>query len=397
MKQKPHVYIIATGGTIAGQAASASATVGYKAGELTVGQLIASVPGLERLADLSGEQLCNIDSKDMQESIWLQLAKRANEIAVRSDVDGIVITHGTDTLEETAYFLQLTMHTEKPTVLTGAMRPASAISADGPMNLWQAVRTAADENAEGRGVLVVMNGQIDAAKNVVKTNANTLQTFRSVNSGPEGVIVGEKIFWQRKNYFFEEKNFPAVRENKIAQAPENFSLKQNSDSLNKNFSSKNLCDIANKNFCLATKCFFSTENISCLPDVKIIYGYVGGDDQLFFNAALQNGAKGIVYAACGNGSVPEKLEGVLKKAASSGVPVVIASRCSEGIVVLSNEVKENLHCIGSGTLNPQKAKILLQLALTKTNDVNEIKKLFEDEQNHVPLCGMLQKKITAEY
>ena len=397
MKQKPHVYIIATGGTIAGQAASASATVGYKAGELTVAQLIASVPGLERLADLSGEQLCNIDSKDMQESIWLQLARRANEIASRSDVDGIVIAHGTDTLEETAYFLQLAMHTEKPTVLTGAMRPASAISADGPMNLWQAVRTAADENAEGRGVLVVMNGQIDAAKNLVKTNANTLQTFRSVNSGPEGVIVGEKIFWQRKNYFFEEKNFPAVRENKIAQAPENFSLKQNSDSLNKNFSSKNLCDIANKNFCLATKYFFSTENISCLPDVKIIYGYVGGDDQLFFNAALQNGAKGIVYAACGNGSVPEKLEDVLKKAASSGVPVVIASRCSEGIVALSNEVKENLHCIGSGTLNPQKAKILLQLALTKTNDVNEIKKIFEDERNYVPLCGMLQKKITAEY
>lgn len=338
MKQKPHVYMIATGGTIAGQAASPSATVGYKAGELTIGQLIASVPGLERLADLSGEQLCNIDSKDMQESIWLQLARRANEIAARSDVDGIVITHGTDTLEETAYFLQLAMHTEKPTVLTGAMRPASAISADGPMNLWQAVRTAADENAKGRGVLVVMNGQIDAAKNVVKTNANTLQTFRSVNSGPEGVIVGEKIFWQREN----------------------------------------LCDIANKNFCLATKYFFSTENISCLPDVKIIYGYVGGDDQLFFNAALQSGAKGIVYAACGNGSVPEKLEYVLKKAASSGVPVVIASRCSEGIVALSNEVKENLHCIGSGTLNPQKAKILLQLALTKTNDVNEIQKIFEE-------------------
>ena len=350
MKQKPHVYMIATGGTIAGQAASPSATVGYKAGELTVGQLIASVPGLERLADLSGEQLCNIDSKDMQESIWLQLARRANEIAARSDVDGIVITHGTDTMEETAYFLQLTVQTDKPIVLTGAMRPASAISADGPMNLWQAVRTAADENAKGRGVLVVMNGQIDAAKNVVKTNANTLQTFRSANSGPEGVIVGEKIFWQRENYFS-----------------------------------------------LETKCFFSTENISCLPDVKIIYGYVGGDDQLFFNAALQNGAKGIVYAACGNGSVPEKLEDVLKKAASSGVPVVIASRCSEGIVALSNEVKENLHCIGSGTLNPQKAKILLQLALTKTNDVNEIKKIFEDEQNHVPLCGMLQKKITAEY
>ncbi|MBQ7418901.1 MAG: asparaginase, partial [Acidaminococcaceae bacterium] len=159
MQQKPHVHIIATGGTIAGTAGAASATVGYKAGELTVDQLIASVPGLEDLAELSGEQLCNIDSKDMQENIWLRLAKHVSEAAARKDVDGIVITHGTDTLEETAFFLQLALNTEKPVVLTGAMRPATAISADGPMNIWQSVWVASDKKATGRGVLVVMNGQ----------------------------------------------------------------------------------------------------------------------------------------------------------------------------------------------------------------------------------------------
>lgn len=156
MEQKPKVFIIATGGTIAGRAKSASATVGYKAGELTVEELIASAPGLDRLADLSGKQFCNIDSKDMQEDIWLRLARCVDETAARDDVDGIVITHGTDTLEETAYFLQLALITEKPVVLTGAMRPATAISADGPMNLWQAVRVAADPDAKGRGVLVVI-------------------------------------------------------------------------------------------------------------------------------------------------------------------------------------------------------------------------------------------------
>ena len=171
MKRKANVHIIATGGTIAGRAASAAATVGYKAGELTVGQLIASVPGLDKLANLSGEQLCNIDSKDMQEAIWLQLAKRVEAAAERKDVDGIVITHGTDTLEETAFFLQLTVKTDKPIVLTGAMRPATAISADGPMNIWQSVQVAADKSATGRGVLVVMNGRSTGRKPLQKSTS----------------------------------------------------------------------------------------------------------------------------------------------------------------------------------------------------------------------------------
>ena len=309
MKQIANVHIIATGGTIAGRADSAAATVGYKAGELTVGQLIASVPGLDKLANLSGEQLCNIDSKDMK----------------------IVITHGTDTLEETAYFLQLTVKTDKPIVLTGAMRPATAISADGPMNIWQSVQVAADPSATGRGVLVVMNGQINGAETVTKVNVNALEAFQSPGRGPMGVIVDGKIFWQ----------------------------------------SQGIAGVLTAN-----KLKFTIKNLTQLPKVRIIYGYVGGDDGLFVKAALQDGARGLVYAACGNGSVPEKLTDLLKETAASGVPVVIATRCGGGIVVLSEIMTATNGFIASGLLNPQKAKILLQLALTQTNNVKEIQRLF---------------------
>lgn len=319
MKQKANVHIIATGGTIAGRADSAAATVGYKAGELTVEQLIASVPGLEKLANLSGEQLCNIDSKDMQEAIWLQLARRVEAAAERKDVDGIVITHGTDTLEETAYFLEQTVKTDKPIVLTGAMRPATAISADGPMNIWQSVQVAADASSKGRGVLVVMNGQINAAETVTKVNVNALEAFQSPGSGPMGAIVDGQIFW----------------------------------------SGNGTCALPNR------KGFFSVKGITQLPKVRILYGYVGGDDELFVKAALQDGAQGLVYAACGNGSVPEKLAGLFKETAASGVPVVIATRCGGGIVVLSDIMTATNGFIAGGPLNPQKAKILLQLMLTK--------------------------------
>ena len=311
MKRKANVHIIATGGTIAGRAASAAATVGYKAGELTVGQLIASVPVLDKLANLSGEQLCNIDSKDMQEAIWLQLAERVEAAAERKDVDGIVITHGTDTLEETAFILQLTVKTDKPIVLTGAMRPATAISADGPMNIWQSVQVAADKSATGRGVLVVMNGQIHGAETVTKVNVNALEAFQSPGRGPMGVMIDEKICWNESGACTLPTHSGAV----------------------------------------------SVKNLTQLPKVRIIYG-------------------GLVYAACGNGSVPEKLTGLLKETVASGVPVVIATRCGGGIVVLSEAMTAVNGFIPAGPLNPQKAKILLQLALTKTSDVNEILRIF---------------------
>jgi L-asparaginase len=286
----------------------------------------------------------------MQEDVWLKLARCVEKAAARDDVDGIVITHGTDTMEETAYFLQLVLKTEKPVVLTGAMRPATAISADGPMNIWQSVQVAADASAKGRGVLVVMNGQIDAAEKVTKINVNALQAFQSPGFGPVGRIVDENIFWQNCGVAHTERRNKCSGSGTTGNAGNMFSN---------------------------SKLIFPLDNLTQLPKVRLIYGYVGGDDDIFVKAALQDGAKGLVYAACGNGSVPEKLMGVLREAVTSGVPVVIATRCGGGVVVLSEEMTEKNGFIASGPLNPQKAKILLQLALTKTKDVKEIQGIFK--------------------
>ena len=176
-----------------------------------------------------------------------------------------------------------------------------------------------------------MNGQINGAETVTKINVNALEAFQSPGSGAEGVIVDGKIFWQSQDI---------------------------TDALS------------------ANKMKFSIKNLTELPKVRIIYGYVGGDDGLFVKAALQDGARGLVYAACGNGSVPEKLAGLLKETVASGVPVAIATRCGGGVVVLSEIMTATNGFIAAGTLNPQKAKILLQLALTKTNNVKEIQKIF---------------------
>lgn len=194
---KKHIYILATGGTIAGRAASEEATTGYQAGAIGVADLLAAVPEIRRYAEVEGEQIAAIDSKDMREVIWLRLAARCNALLSREDVDGIVITHGTDTMEETAYFLHLTVHSEKPIVLTGAMRPATAMSADGPMNLLQAVRVAADDEAAGKGVLVVFNGTIESARDAVKMHTTSLDTFRSPEMGALGSVQdGEPVFYR---------------------------------------------------------------------------------------------------------------------------------------------------------------------------------------------------------
>lgn len=167
----PKIKILATGGTIAGSAEAADQLTGYTAGTMGVESLIGAVPQLADIAEVSGEQLANIDSCDITSDLWFKLAARCNELMADGNVDGIVITHGTDTLEETAYFLNLTVKGDKPIVLTGAMRPATAISADGPLDLLNAVKTAACRDACGKGVLVVMNDIIMAARYATKTSA----------------------------------------------------------------------------------------------------------------------------------------------------------------------------------------------------------------------------------
>src|SRR6188768_3022315 len=168
----PNVVVLATGGTIAG-AAGSNVQAGYTSGQVGVEQLISAVPEAKKLANLRGEQVSNVGSQDMNDEVWLKLANRINALLAMPDVNGIVITHGTDTIEETAYFLNLVVKSRKPVVLTAAMRPSTALSADGPLNFFNATLLAGSEEAIGKGVLVVLNDQINAAREVTKSNTST--------------------------------------------------------------------------------------------------------------------------------------------------------------------------------------------------------------------------------
>ena len=179
-QKKPRIRILATGGTIAGVSRSATES-NYKPGELGVYELIDAVPQIKDIADVSAEQIVKIGSQDMNDEVWLTLAKRINQLLTKEKYDGIVITHGTDTMEETAYFLNLTVHSKKPVVMVGAMRPANSMSADGTLNLYNAVAVAADKNAMARGVLVCMNDVVIGAKDVIKTNTTAVETFQAAN------------------------------------------------------------------------------------------------------------------------------------------------------------------------------------------------------------------------
>ncbi len=323
-----NITILATGGTIAGQAASATQMTGYTAGVFSVQDLLAGVPGLDELAHISGEQVCNIDSSSMTDALLLQLAQRANELLARTDVEGLVITHGTDTLEETAYFLNLVLKTSKPIVVVGAMRPATAVSADGPLNLINAVKVAVQEESAGRGVLVVMNDEIYGARDVSKTNTTNVATFKAPGGAPLGFVVGGAV-----RYYYAGSRLHTV------SAP------------------------------------FDVDGMTALPRVDIIYTHVGEDGALV-EAAVAAGAKGIVYAGSGMGSVHEAVEPALAAAAASGIAVVRASRTGSGIVAEGLARWTQAGFIPADNLNPQKARILLQLALTVTNDRKAIKELF---------------------
>ncbi len=326
--EKANVIILATGGTIAGSAASDTATTGYKAGALGIDILIHAVPEIKEYVNVRGEQIASIDSKDMTDAVWLKLSKRVNELLSQKDVDGIVITHGTDTLEETAYFLNLTVHSKKPVIITGAMRPATAISADGPMNLLNAVRLAASPLAHDRGVLVCLNDQIDSARNVTKTHTTAVDTFKSPCLGALGYMnAGQPVFY----------NIPERRH--------------------------------------AGDTEFDVQNYDILPYVKILYGHAN-DDALFVDAAIHAGVKGIIYAGTGNGSIHKDAESALKRASRSGIIVVRSTRVGGGAVIPAEQTYTDSGFLNGDSLNPQKCRILLQLALTKTKDRNQIQQMF---------------------
>lgn len=343
-QELPKVYILATGGTIAGAGGSATKTQ-YSAGQVAIGTLLDAVPAIKDVADVEGEQVVNIGSQDMSDDVWLVLAKRVEELLSRGDVNGVVITHGTDTMEETAFFLSLTVKSDKPVVLVGAMRPSTAISADGPANLYNAVVTAASPASKNRGVLVCMNGKVYGAADVTKTNTTSVETFQSPNSGALGYIHNGEVFYYH--------------------AP----------------SCGNDCtDYVHKGS-LSNESripYFNVEGLYSLPKVGIAYGYsnVQGD---VVEMMIEKGYKGIVYAGVGNGNIHKNVFPLLEKARKDGIVVVRSSRVPTGATTLDAEVDDNKYqFVASWGLNPQKARILLMLALTKTDDWKTIQKYFNN-------------------
>jgi L-asparaginase len=324
----PRVIVLATGGTIAGAQAPAPRR-GYRPAIFSIDALIEAAPGIRSLASLRTEQVASIGSQDMGEEVWRALAHRAQRAQDDPSVAGVVVTHGTDTMEETAYFLNLVLRGAKPVVLVGAMRPATAISADGPMNLYNAVATAADPRAWGRGVLVVANDEIHYAREVSKTNTTLIGTFRSTQRGLAGLVSGGRI------HFYGE--------------PERRQTRGGS---------------------------FALPRRGALPRVDIVYAHAGMGPELI-EAAARAGARGIVVAGMGNGNLAAPALAAAAAAARAGIAVVRSSRTGGGIVERNVEVDDDANgLIAAVELNPQKARILLMLGLTRTRDTRELQRLF---------------------
>jgi L-asparaginase len=325
---KANIVILATGGTIAGAAASGTQS-SYTSGAVGIDTMLKAVPGIDKLANIKGEQISNVGSQDMSFEIMLKLAKRINQLLATPDVDGIVITHGTDTMEETAYFLNLTVKSDKPVVMVGSMRPSTAISADGPLNLYDAVAVAADPKAKGRGVLVMMNDHIHAAHSLTKTSTTAIQTFMSPLRGLVGISAYGKNDWY---------NNPPWKHTSQSE--------------------------------------FDVSNATTLPRVDIVFADVDMSPDLI-DASANAGAKGIVIAGVGNGNMNKATVEAAARAAKKGIVIVRSSRVATGLVDRNVEVNDDENgFVASDELNPQKSRILLMLALMKNAQPAQIQEMF---------------------
>ena len=324
----PNVVVMATGGTIAGTA-SAAVDGSYHAGDLPVDALIDAVPEAKQIANLTGIQIASIGSQDMNDQVWMKLAKELDDRLSDDSVSGAVITHGTDTMEETAFYLNLVVDSDKPVVLTGAMRPATALSADGPLNIYNSVAVAASEKARGHGVLVVANDSIHGAREVVKTNTLTVQTFESPNMG----LLGALHYGSFRMFRQPQKNH-------------------------------------------TTDSIFSIRSIEELPRVVVIFAHSNMKGELI-RAAVEMGAKGIVLAGVGNGNASQLAIAAMREARDRGVVIVRSTRSSSGAVLRNQEIDDDtMGFVVSDQLNPAKARVLLQLGLTQTDDVGVIQEYF---------------------
>jgi L-asparaginase len=326
--QKPRVTVLATGGTIAG-AGTQSTSSAYQAAQLPIDNLLNAVPEIHNIATLKGEQISQVGSQDMSIDIWLKLAKRIQELFDQNLTDAVVITHGTDTQEETAYFLNLVLKTAKPVILVGAMRSSTAISADGPRNLFNAVTVAVDTASMGKGVLVVMNDKIISARDVTKTHTTAVETFKGGGFGPVGCVEDGQVFF---NYDITKKHTSATA--------------------------------------------FDIRKINALPKVEIVYGYADASP-IAIQALMKNKVAGIIMAGVGNGNFNKALGEQIKLATKAGIAVVRASRVGSGRVSLNVEVNDTeFGTLVSEDLNPQKARILLMLGLSQNMSREDLQKLF---------------------
>lgn len=324
-----NIVILATGGTIAGVSCSATDILSYQSGAVPIDELLQGIGPLDGIANIVSEQVAQVDSSDMSHELWLLLARRVNDLLCKSDVDGIVITHGTDTLEETAYFLNLVVKTDKPVVLVGAMRPTTSISSDGPMNLYNAVVLAASPTARGKGVLVALNNAINSSRDVTKTNTALQDTFKAPELGYLGYLIDNQPSFYRV----------PIRKHTISSE-------------------------------------FDVTDVTEFPKVDILYGHVDDRGSLA-RAAVLDGAKGLVYAGVGNGNMSEKMEEALRELQAKGIVIVRSTRVTNGIVTRNGAINDDVNqFVAADTLSPQKARILLMLALLKTSCPDEIQRMF---------------------
>lgn len=318
------IALIGTGGTIAGQGTSDTDLTGYTPGILSLQDIIADIPGIRDYGPYAATQFANIESSDITVYQWVKLAKTVQKCVDKDDIGAVVITHGTDSMEETAYFLHLTVHTDKPIIITGSMRPAGAISADGPLNLLQAVQVARTPESHGKGVLVVLNGYIDGARDVTKMNTINVATFGSPNTGHMGIVQDGVA------------HFYSVPVRKHTMDSE-FGVEQD------------------------------------LPRVDILTCYAGIEEVMGL-AILATNPAGLILTGLGHGTIPQVIRNITK---NLSIPVVRASRTGSGIVSKVPQDEDAGYYV-SDSLSPQKARILLMLALQKERTANDLERIFKE-------------------
>lgn len=325
---KPNITILATGGTIAGAGASTINSASYAAAKVPVDKLIAGLPELADVAKVSGEQVFQIASESITNEHLMTLGKRVSALVKQADVDGIVITHGTDTLEETAYFLNLVIRSSKPIVIVGSMRPGTSLSADGALNLLNAVRVAASKDAAGKGVLVTMNDEIQSGRDVSKSVNIKTDAFKS-QWGPLGMTVEGVNYWFRA---------PVKRHTMQSE--------------------------------------FNIDEINALAPVDITYSY-GNLPRQVFDALGKSGVKALVHGGPGNGSVASSNVPALKDIRNQGIQVIRSSRVADGFVLRNAEQPDDQYdWVVAHDLRPQKARILAAVALSKTISSKELQRIF---------------------